>query len=928
VAPVFYIHIIQVLKRKLTMSVAVFTFGRFNPPTIGHVALANKIKSVARKNGAQSFIFTGKSTDKKRNPLDYNNKILFMSKSFKGVTVVKNEKINTIFDALGYLDKKGYTDIKLVVGSDRTGEFKKLVSKYLKDYNFENFEVVSAGERDPDAGGVKGMSASKMRAAAERGDYDAFRLGCSANMSKKDCLKMFKAVQKGMGVKEHIEESWFNYDDFIDFTLNERKVSIDTRRKMARTARRTAKKRAKVRKRREKFRKSSTQLKALSRKKAKDLLRKKILGDMDWSSLSLGQRASVDKRLEKKAGAITKIAKKLLPKVKMAEKERLIKVRARTPGQPKKPEVKEDSQFLREPEILDRLVTQLKDKGMDNDKAHAVARSQLQKHGILKQGSDELTDKGKKRNSMTPAERAKDRAAKKDGNSSNEYKYNKKTNIATKEEVMFSEAKDKPLIRWMDDFEKHLKKAGSSYKNIKPTDALELYYKGIDPKQAAAQLKEATNTMTMMFSFSNDRKAKQFEYDISNSAVAVGTRVGNKVEVDHKEGDKNAHKALLKYMKKSGGKLIENALPEDTFKKKAVRDVEAKYQNKSDVLKKRIEDLKKKMDSNPIGKVKAGQETLDDLKARQAKARKKREDAEERVRAATARLKATRAKLKDNTESVELDEGFKPSTYYSIVYKGKVTEKGNKKQVTKKIKQMRKEDPTLDRKDLFIGITSKPIGAKWPKRKGQKESVELDEAETLHWNKLKRPEKEELLGKVGFPKRFASDKWNTLDFRAKEKLGKMITKTTNREYRLAEQKKRNLKDFIEDRDYKKEYANFHGKPEQRAKRSKRVLARRKLEAQGRVKKGDGKDVDHRDGNANNNSDSNLRVLSQNHNRSRDNNKGRIKTQEEHGAGEWGTPELIKRYKDFTPGEDGKQPVEPTPKVKKKKVKPPKTSGAY
>ena len=74
------------------------------------------------------------------------------------------------------------------------------------------------------------------------------------------------------------------------------------------------------------------------------------------------------------------------------------------------------------------------------------------------------------------------------------------------------------------------------------------------------------------------------------------------------------------------------------------------------------------------------------------------------------------------------------------------------------------------------------------------------------------------------------------------------------------------------RDYKKEYANFHGKPEQRAKRSKRVLARRKLETQGRVKKGDGKDVDHKDGNANNNSPSNLRVMDRHTNRSRNNNK--------------------------------------------------------
>ena len=76
------------------------------------------------------------------------------------------------------------------------------------------------------------------------------------------------------------------------------------------------------------------------------------------------------------------------------------------------------------------------------------------------------------------------------------------------------------------------------------------------------------------------------------------------------------------------------------------------------------------------------------------------------------------------------------------------------------------------------------------------------------------------------------------------------------------------------RDYKKEYANYHSKPEQRANRSKRVLARRKLEKEGRVQKGDGKDVDHKDGNPQNNSNGNLRVMSANKNRGRDNNKWR------------------------------------------------------
>lgn len=84
------------------------------------------------------------------------------------------------------------------------------------------------------------------------------------------------------------------------------------------------------------------------------------------------------------------------------------------------------------PKILKRLVSQLEAKGKDKDTAYAIATSQLQKNGILKKGSsEELTEKGKKRNAMSPEERAKDRAAKVSGKSTKEYKYNKKTNRAT-----------------------------------------------------------------------------------------------------------------------------------------------------------------------------------------------------------------------------------------------------------------------------------------------------------------------------------------------------------------------------------------------------------------------------------------------------------------------------------------------------------------
>lgn len=87
------------------------------------------------------------------------------------------------------------------------------------------------------------------------------------------------------------------------------------------------------------------------------------------------------------------------------------------------------------PKILDRLVGQLTRNGMDKDKAYAVAVKKLQESGNLKKGSTEATEKGKRRGNMTPAERAKDRAAKYSGGKPSDYKYNKKNNTAVKGKI-------------------------------------------------------------------------------------------------------------------------------------------------------------------------------------------------------------------------------------------------------------------------------------------------------------------------------------------------------------------------------------------------------------------------------------------------------------------------------------------------------------
>tara|TARA_R100001126_G_C4880722_1_gene178951 strand:+ start:1702 stop:1965 length:264 start_codon:yes stop_codon:yes gene_type:complete len=83
------------------------------------------------------------------------------------------------------------------------------------------------------------------------------------------------------------------------------------------------------------------------------------------------------------------------------------------------------------PRILDRLVSQLKNKGYNQKKSYAIATSKLQKAGHLKKGTNTATLKGKLAGAKTPAQRAIQRAVKLSGKSPKAYVYNPKTNRAT-----------------------------------------------------------------------------------------------------------------------------------------------------------------------------------------------------------------------------------------------------------------------------------------------------------------------------------------------------------------------------------------------------------------------------------------------------------------------------------------------------------------
>ena len=185
------------------------TFGRFNPPTIGHERLINKVAKEAKTSGGEYRIYPSRSQDPKKNPLDPGTKIKYMRAAYPDHSnaIVDSDDMRTIFDVLSALDNDGYSSVNIVVGGDRVSEFNSLATKYNgKLYTFDEIKVTSAGGRDPDAEGVEGMSASKMRKAAVEDDYDTFDSGLTKAMSNKDREALYLTLRQSMKVSESLED--------------------------------------------------------------------------------------------------------------------------------------------------------------------------------------------------------------------------------------------------------------------------------------------------------------------------------------------------------------------------------------------------------------------------------------------------------------------------------------------------------------------------------------------------------------------------------------------------------------------------------------------------------------------------------------------------------------------------------------------------
>jgi len=213
------------LIKELSSKTVVFAFGRFNPPTTGHELLVKAVKKLAQQKNADHAIYASRSQDAKKNPLSVDKKVKYLKLMFPRTTfVAANEEARTFIEAAKQLNKK-YKNIVMVGGSDRVQEFKRLLNTYNgKDFHFDTIDVVSAGERDPDADDASGMSASKMRALAVKGDFAEFKKGLPSTVRDIDGKRLMNDIREGMGqtpikeqillVKDGLREKYFRGEIF------------------------------------------------------------------------------------------------------------------------------------------------------------------------------------------------------------------------------------------------------------------------------------------------------------------------------------------------------------------------------------------------------------------------------------------------------------------------------------------------------------------------------------------------------------------------------------------------------------------------------------------------------------------------------------------------------------------------------------------
>ena len=194
----------ELFLREDDRSTAVFAFGRFNPPTIGHQKLIETVLQTAEKANGKAYLFLSHKQNNKTDPLNFAEKQAYIQQFYPKLAV-GDPNTNTIIKVLQKIQSEGRTRIIMVAGSDRVEHFETLLNQYNGKpdkqgndlYKFDSIKVVNAGQRDPDEEGVTGASASKARELANKGQWHEFsRIAMGGNKSK----LLYNKIQDAIGV--------------------------------------------------------------------------------------------------------------------------------------------------------------------------------------------------------------------------------------------------------------------------------------------------------------------------------------------------------------------------------------------------------------------------------------------------------------------------------------------------------------------------------------------------------------------------------------------------------------------------------------------------------------------------------------------------------------------------------------------------------
>jgi nicotinic acid mononucleotide adenylyltransferase len=194
---------------------AFFTFGRFQPPTLGHGLLFRELATAATAGGGDAFVFVSSTQDKKKNPLSVDRKVFWLERMYSGLPIrfvntttctidSMGKPCKTIFQVLDALRNAGYTHLQMYVGSDRVADFTKLLGKYESE-NVEPVTIVGSGkERNESSANLSGMSGTKMREAAMRGNMEAFARG--TGFAAANASELMNEVRRGMAGGKHTQK--------------------------------------------------------------------------------------------------------------------------------------------------------------------------------------------------------------------------------------------------------------------------------------------------------------------------------------------------------------------------------------------------------------------------------------------------------------------------------------------------------------------------------------------------------------------------------------------------------------------------------------------------------------------------------------------------------------------------------------------------